>query len=96
MSSTKQITEPFQTAQEAIDWIVRFIPLVGIKPGLERMQRMMELLDNPHRRLKFIHIAGTNGKGSVCAYLSEVIRQCGYDVGTFTSPISRSTMNGSA
>ncbi|MCZ8513340.1 bifunctional folylpolyglutamate synthase/dihydrofolate synthase [Paenibacillus filicis] len=86
MSDTKQTAAPFQTAKEAVDWVVRFIPLVGIKPGLERMQRIMELLDNPHRRLKFIHIAGTNGKGSVCSYLSEVIKQCGYDVGTFTSP----------
>ncbi|MEC0211192.1 bifunctional folylpolyglutamate synthase/dihydrofolate synthase [Paenibacillus ehimensis] len=77
---------PFRTAREAIDWVVRFIPLAGIKPGLERMERLMELLDHPHRRLKFIHVAGTNGKGSVCAYLTEVIRGCGYDVGTFTSP----------
>lgn len=76
----------FQTAKEAVDWLVRYIPLAGIKPGLERMEKLMELLDYPHRRLKFIHVAGTNGKGSVCAYLSEVIRQCGYDVGTFTSP----------
>lgn len=77
---------PFQTVREAVDWLVRYIPLAGIKPGLERMEKLMDLLDNPHRRLKFIHVAGTNGKGSVCAYLTEVIRQCGYDVGTFTSP----------
>lgn len=77
---------PFRTAKEVIGWITRYIPLAGIKPGLERMEKLMELLGNPERRLKFIHVAGTNGKGSVCAYLSEVIRQCGYDVGTFTSP----------
>ncbi len=77
---------PFATAREAIDWIVRFMPVTGIKLGLERMELLMERLDNPHRRLKFIHVAGTNGKGSVCAYLSETIRQCGYEVGTFTSP----------
>ncbi|MUG69112.1 bifunctional folylpolyglutamate synthase/dihydrofolate synthase [Paenibacillus validus] len=76
----------FRTAREAIDWIVRFIPMTGIKLGLERMEKLMELLDYPHRRLKFIHVAGTNGKGSVCAYLTETIRQAGYDVGTFTSP----------
>ncbi|CAG7655359.1 bifunctional folylpolyglutamate synthase/dihydrofolate synthase [Paenibacillus allorhizosphaerae] len=87
MSEEQQIVaEPFKTAREALDWVIRFIPLVGIKPGLERMEQLMERLGNPHRRLKFIHIAGTNGKGSVCAYLTEVIRQCGYDVGTFTSP----------
>ncbi|WP_426448683.1 bifunctional folylpolyglutamate synthase/dihydrofolate synthase [Paenibacillus sp. S-38] len=77
---------PFQTAREAVDWIVRFIPLAGIKPGLERMEKLMEYLDDPHRRLKFIHVAGTNGKGSVCAFLTEAIRSGGYDVGTFTSP----------
>lgn len=86
MSEAQQTAMPFQTAKEAVDWVVRFIPLVGIKPGLERMERIMELLGNPHRRLKFIHIAGTNGKGSVCAFLTEAIRQSGYDVGTFTSP----------
>ncbi|NHN30105.1 bifunctional folylpolyglutamate synthase/dihydrofolate synthase [Paenibacillus sp. S3N08] len=50
------------------------------------MERLMELLGNPERRLKFIHIAGTNGKGSVCAYLTEVLKQSDYGVGTFTSP----------
>ena len=46
----------------------------------------MEAFGNPERRLKFIHVAGTNGKGSVCAYLTSVLLRCGYDVGTFTSP----------
>lgn len=75
----------FQTAAEAVDWIVHLVPF-GIKPGLKRMEKLMELLNHPERRLKFIHVAGTNGKGSVCAYLSEVLKQAGYDVGTFTSP----------
>ena len=46
----------------------------------------MEAFGNPDRRLKFIHVAGTNGKGSVCAYLTSVLLRSGYDVGTFTSP----------
>lgn len=71
--------------QAAVDWITGLIPF-GIRPGLERIQMLMERLDNPHRRLKFIHIAGTNGKGSTCAYLSSVLIQSGYDVGTYTSP----------
>ncbi|TBL81870.1 bifunctional folylpolyglutamate synthase/dihydrofolate synthase [Paenibacillus thalictri] len=50
------------------------------------MERLMELLGHPERRLKFIHVAGTNGKGSTCTYLSEIIHKCGYDVGLFTSP----------
>ncbi|WP_248927419.1 bifunctional folylpolyglutamate synthase/dihydrofolate synthase [Paenibacillus hamazuiensis] len=85
MSEQQAAGAPFQTAQEAIDWIVNLVPF-GIRPGLKRMEKLMELLDHPERRLRFIHVAGTNGKGSTCAYLSEVIRQCGYDVGLFTSP----------
>jgi dihydrofolate synthase / folylpolyglutamate synthase len=76
----------FESAREAVDWVTRFIPTVGIKPGLKRMERIMELLEHPERRLKFIHVAGTNGKGSVCAYLTEILKTCGYHVGTFTSP----------
>lgn len=77
--------EPLQSYQEAVDWITALIPF-GIRPGLERIEKLMELLENPHRRLKFIHIAGTNGKGSTCAYLTSVLLRSGYDVGTFTSP----------
>ncbi|MDP5272715.1 bifunctional folylpolyglutamate synthase/dihydrofolate synthase [Chengkuizengella axinellae] len=75
----------FNSYIEARDWINSIIPF-GIKPGLERMKVLMERLDNPHRRLKFIHVAGTNGKGSTCAYLSQVLQESGYDVGMFTSP----------
>ena len=87
---TKQIAEqrpigPLQSYQEAVDWITGLIPF-GIRPGLDRIEKLMELLENPHRRLKFIHIAGTNGKGSTCAYLTSVLLRGGYDVGTFTSP----------
>ncbi|KRE51167.1 bifunctional folylpolyglutamate synthase/dihydrofolate synthase [Paenibacillus sp. Soil522] len=76
---------PLQSYQEAVAWITGLIPF-GIRPGLERIEKLMELLENPHRRLKFIHIAGTNGKGSTCAYLTSVLLRSGYDVGTFTSP----------
>jgi len=82
----EQAAEPsFVTYEEARNWIEGLIPL-GIRPGLERMQRLMEAFGNPERKLKFIHIAGTNGKGSVCAYMTSVLLRCGYDVGTFTSP----------
>lgn len=74
-----------QTYQEAREWIEGLIPF-GIRPGLERISMLLDKLGHPERRLKFIHIAGTNGKGSVCAYLTSVLRQCGYDVGTYTSP----------
>jgi dihydrofolate synthase/folylpolyglutamate synthase len=75
----------FNHYDEAIEWIIGRIPF-GIKPGLSRMEALMERLGNPENRLKFIHVAGTNGKGSTCAFLTEVLIQCGYDVGTFTSP----------
>ncbi|MBH5317163.1 bifunctional folylpolyglutamate synthase/dihydrofolate synthase [Paenibacillus sp. GSMTC-2017] len=73
------------TYQSAVDWITGLIPF-GIRPGLDRINELMERLNNPHRRLKFIHVAGTNGKGSTCAYLTSVLVKGGYDVGTFTSP----------
>jgi dihydrofolate synthase/folylpolyglutamate synthase len=78
--------ETFQTVDEAISWITQRMPQFGIQVGLKRMERLMELLGHPHRRLKFIHVAGTNGKGSTCAYLTRVLIHSGYDVGTFTSP----------
>lgn len=83
----------FQTALDAVAWITGLMPTVGIRPGLERMNLLMEKLNHPYRRLKFIHVAGTNGKGSVCAYLTSVLREAGYDVGTFTSPYITSYSN---
>jgi len=74
-----------QSYQEAVEWINGLISF-GIRPGLERIEQLLDTLENPHRRLRFIHVAGTNGKGSVCSYLSHVLIKGGYDVGTFTSP----------
>lgn len=76
---------PLHTYEQAVEWINNLIPF-GIRPGLERIEQLMQLLGNPHRRLKFIHVAGTNGKGSTCAFLTRVLIESGYDVGTFTSP----------
>lgn len=78
-------TAPLHSYSEAVDWINSLIPF-GIRPGLERIELLMEKLGHPHRRLKFIHVAGTNGKGSTCAFLTSVLIQSGYSVGTFTSP----------
>src|SRR5512143_1095941 len=58
----------------------------GIKLGLATMRRMLAGLGNPHRGLKAIHIAGTNGKGSVASGLSAILRCSGYRVGLYTSP----------
>jgi dihydrofolate synthase / folylpolyglutamate synthase len=58
----------------------------GIDLGLDRILALLEKLGNPHRRVPIIHVAGTNGKGSVCAYLSSVLGAAGYSVGRYTSP----------
>jgi len=82
----------FRTADEAMAWITG-LTAFGIRPGLDRIGRLMEMFDHPERRLKFIHVAGTNGKGSVCAFLTSVLLQSGYDVGTYTSPYLESYTN---
>lgn len=58
----------------------------GAKAGLEKPRRLMELLGNPQDSLRFVHIAGTNGKGSTAAFLSEILVRSGYKTGLFTSP----------
>ena len=58
----------------------------GIKLGLENMYRLMELVGNPHQKVKAIHIAGTNGKGSVSCYIKNILQHTGYNVGMYTSP----------
>lgn len=59
---------------------------MGIKPGLEVIAALLEALGNPHRKLAVIHVAGTNGKGSVCAMLESVLRASGFRTGLYTSP----------
>ena len=58
----------------------------GIHLGLETSHQLLAALGNPHQRTPIIHVAGTNGKGSVCAYLSSVLTAAGYRVGRYTSP----------
>ncbi|WRH69117.1 MAG: folylpolyglutamate synthase/dihydrofolate synthase family protein [Planktothrix sp. GU0601_MAG3] len=58
----------------------------GINLGLERIKNLLERLGNPHLNIPIIHVAGTNGKGSVCAYLSSILSQGGYRVGRYISP----------
>lgn len=58
----------------------------GSKPGLERVKKLLELIGNPQKNLKFIHVAGTNGKGSVCFMLASILKECGYKTGLFISP----------
>ncbi len=74
-----------ETKEQAIDWIHSLITF-GIKPGLERMKWMLDRLDHPEQKCKFIHVAGTNGKGSTVSYISQVLIHAGYRVGMYTSP----------
>ena len=62
------------------------ISLFGSSYGLETMQELMRRLGNIQDNMRFVHIAGTNGKGSVLAYTASVLTQCGYTTGIFTSP----------
>ena len=78
-------SRPLETAAEVLDYLYD-LRLFGTKLGLENPRRLSERLGSPHRQLNFIHVAGTNGKGSVCAFLESVYRAAGYRVGLFTSP----------
>lgn len=70
---------------EAIDYIVNR-PIQDSGLGLDRMSILMDKLGSPQDDLKFIHVAGTNGKGSACAMLTSILISAGYNVGTYTSP----------
>ena len=58
----------------------------GIKLGLEHTKNLLMFFDNPHEKFLTIHVAGTNGKGSTCAYIERILRYSGYKVGIYTSP----------
>ena len=58
----------------------------GIKFGLSNISRLLELVGNPHKTLKTVHIAGTNGKGSTAATIASIMKEAGYKVGLYTSP----------
>lgn len=58
----------------------------GSKYGLERTEKILEFLGNPHKHIKTIHVAGTNGKGSTTAMLTSILMDAGYNVGSYISP----------
>ena len=72
----------YESALEKIHSLLTF----GSRPGLDRMRTLLERLGNPQDKLKYIHVAGTNGKGSVCALLSSSLVAAGYKTGLFISP----------
>lgn len=73
------------TEQEAVELIHRRA-WTGRKPGLERIRRLLARLGNPQENLKFVHIAGSNGKGSTAAMLASVLTAAGLKTGLYTSP----------
>lgn len=85
--------------ENRIDSLLQPYKRFGVNLGLERINRLLANLDNPQARVPIVHVAGTNGKGSVCAYLSSILTEAGYQVGRYTSPHlidwnERITLNG--
>lgn len=73
------------TAQKEIDWLYG-TQFFGIKLGLDNVQRLLRELNLPASGQKFIHVAGTNGKGSTCAFIHSILKAGGINAGLFTSP----------
>lgn len=73
------------TVKAAIDYI-HDTNKFGSVLGLENIRILLEKMGNPQDKLKFIHVAGTNGKGSTCSYIVKILEKSGYDIGLFTSP----------
>ena len=72
----------YEQAMEKVNSRLRF----GIKPGLERVSALLEKLGNPQKQLKFVHVAGTNGKGTTCTLIAGALKSAGYRTGLYTSP----------
>ncbi len=84
---------------ESVNYIHSLLKF-GIRPGLSGMNALLHYLDNPEKNLKFVHVAGTNGKGSTSTAISNVLVDAGYKVGLYTSPyvshfLERVQFNGS-
>ena len=73
------------TEQEAVRYLESY-KWTDAKPGLSRTRELLHTLGDPQKELRFIHVAGSNGKGSTCAMLDAILRAAGYRVGLFTSP----------
>ncbi|HWQ22136.1 MAG TPA: folylpolyglutamate synthase/dihydrofolate synthase family protein [Clostridia bacterium] len=80
-----EIRERSRTYAEALDCVFS-LSKFGSKLGLERIRRIMSSLGNPERQLRFVHVAGTKGKGSVCAFAARMLEESGYTVGLYISP----------
>ena len=78
--------------KETLEWLFAQLPMfsrigaAAYKPGLERSIALDDYFGNPHRRFRSIHVAGTNGKGSVSHLMASVLQEHGYRTGLYTSP----------
>ena len=72
----------YSEALEFIHGVEKF----GMILGLDSIRSLLDRLDRPQDRLKFIHISGTNGKGSTATFISNILTEAGYNVGLYTSP----------
>ena len=73
------------TVEQALDYI-HSVCWKGMMPGLERITDLLEKMGNPHKDMKYVHIAGTNGKGSTASMTASILRKAGYCTGLYTSP----------
>ena len=86
-----RLVRTFRSAVNFLNSLTNYERVIGSKYtatnfNLARMNRLLSALDNPHRKLKTVHVVGTKGKGSTAAMLSEMLRGCGLRVGLSTSP----------
>lgn len=78
--------------RESIQWLFQQFPSYQVigskayKPTLDNTCALLDFIGNPEENLKFVHVAGSNGKGSVCSYVASTLTEAGYTVGLFTSP----------
>ncbi|BAU43524.1 bifunctional folylpolyglutamate synthase/dihydrofolate synthase [Leptolyngbya sp. O-77] len=86
MAFDADLALPSDLPLDPVDALLNRFTHFGVELGLERITRLLAALGNPQRQVPVLHVAGSNGKGSVCAYLSAVLMQAGYRVGRYTSP----------
>ena len=72
----------YSEAMEYVEQVSRY----GISPGLDSIRELCRRIGEPQKGLKYVHVAGTNGKGSVCAFVASVLKCGGYRVGRYLSP----------
>lgn len=86
------VNNRFNNYQEAMAYLMDHLPMysqvgaVALRPGLDNITALCEYLGNPHKKIKTVHVAGSNGKGSVSHYIAATFQVAGYKTGLYTSP----------